>query len=394
MIPVPKGYNFAATQAGFKKKDKLDLGVVWSDTKAKAAACYTKNLFQAACITYCKNLLKAAPYAWGIVGNSGQANACTGQQGIEDCEHLTAITAKALGLEPGGLLPASTGVIGARIKTDKWEAALPALAESKGKTGPMDVAKAIMTTDTFPKLTWKTVDLDQGRVTLMGMTKGAGMISPNMATMLGFVFCDADVDQDWWQKTLSYCVDKTFNHITVDGDTSTNDTVMALANGAAKVTVESDSDREKLADALMHVCKELSFMIVMDAEGGTKTAAINVVNAKDQNQAELVARAVGNSPLVKTALFGQDANWGRIVAAAGRSGAEFDPDKLVLKIGGITLFENGQPVPEDLDALLAPVMKRDHIIIEIDLADGDEIFTLTASDLTDGYIRINADYRT
>jgi len=212
--------------------------------------------------------------------------------------------------------------------------------------------------------------------------------------MLGFVLTDADVEPQAWQEILSYTADRSFNALTVDGDTSTNDTVLALANGASRVSANDSKSLKLLRAAVTEVCQELSYRIVQDAEGGTKVAHITVRGAKSAAQAELAARTIGNSPLVKTALFGCDPNWGRIVAALGRSGAEFDPNAVVLTIGGILVFEKGQPSPEDLDALLAPSMRHQDVEITLDLHTGRGSFTLLASDLTKRYVEINADYRT
>lgn len=216
---------------------------------------------------------------------------------------------------------------------------------------------------------------------------------PEMATLLGFIICDAKVDPKWWGETLKRCVDKSFNRITVDGDTSTNDTVLAFANGASKFNAETKEMREALEAELLNICQQLSYMIVQDAEGGTKVMSIEVSGGATNRDAELVARAVGNSPLVKTALFGEDPNWGRIVAAAGRSGAEFNPEMLSLAFGKITAFEKGKPVDEDLDALLQSVMRKQDITVRITLGDGNGRSTLKASDLSHDYISINADYR-
>jgi glutamate N-acetyltransferase/amino-acid N-acetyltransferase len=225
------------------------------------------------------------------------------------------------------------------------------------------------------------------------MAKGAGMIGPNMATMLAFVLCDAEVDPQWWQGLLSREADRSFNAVIVDGDTSTNDTALALANGASGVRAESDADRELLALAVRDALFDLAYMLVEDAEGGTKVARIQVSGAKSDADAELVARAVGTSPLVKTALFGEDANWGRVVCAAGRSGASFDPERLTLRFGEVLVFAQGRPESGDLDALLGPVMKEPEVPILIDLGAGDGFFEVLASDLTRDYVSINADYR-
>lgn len=394
MTIVPKGFQFAVAAAGFKRPDRNDLGLVLSQGEAAAAGVFTKNRFQAAPVLVCKELLAERPLARALLVNSGQANACTGEEGLANCRATLEIAARAAGIAPKDVLPTSTGVIGAQLKMDRWAAAAPQLAASLGTATAMDVAKAMMTTDTFPKLAAKALALPGGEARVLGMCKGAGMISPNMATMLGFVITDADVDPADWQAILRHAADRSFNALTVDGDTSTNDTVLGLANGASRVAARDAKSLKALRDAVTEICQELSYRIVQDAEGGTKVAHITVAGAKSAAQAELAARAIGNSPLVKTALFGCDPNWGRIVAALGRSGADFDPEAVVLTMGGVLVFEKGQPAPVDLDALLAPVMRHQDVEIRLDLKAGRGSFTLLASDLTKRYIEINADYRT
>jgi glutamate N-acetyltransferase/amino-acid N-acetyltransferase len=394
MTIIPKGFRFAVAAAGFKRPDRNDLGLIVSEGICAAAGVFTKNRFQAAPVLVCKELLAERPLARALLVNSGQANACTGEEGLANCRATLELVAAQAGVSPAEVLPTSTGVIGAQLKMDKWAAAAPQLGASLGKATAMDVAKAMMTTDTFPKLSAKSVALPGGEVRVLGMCKGAGMISPNMATMLGFVLTDADVDPAAWRDILVYAADRSFNALTVDGDTSTNDTVLALAGGASRVAARDAKSLRLLRDAVTKVCQELSYRIVQDAEGGTKVAHITVTGAKSAAQAELAARTIGNSPLVKTALFGCDPNWGRIVAALGRSGADFEPEAVVLKIGGVLVFEKGQPSPEDLDALLAPCMRHQDVEIALDLGAGRGSFTLLASDLTKRYIEINADYRT
>jgi len=394
MTMPPKGYRFAVAAAGFKRPDRNDLGLVVSETTAVAAGVFTKNRFQAAPVLVCKDILGQRPQARALLVNSGQANACTGDEGLANCRATLELVAAQAGIAASEVLPTSTGVIGAQLKMDKWVAAAPQLGQSLGKATAVDVAKAMMTTDTFPKLIIKSVTLPGGEIRVLGMCKGAGMISPNMATMLGFVLTDADVEAAAWKDILVHAANRSFNALTVDGDTSTNDTVLALANGASGVAARDAKALKLLRDCVTAVCQELSYRIVQDAEGGTKVAHITVTGAKSAAQAELAARTIGNSPLVKTALFGCDPNWGRIIAALGRSGADYEPEAVVLKIGGILVFEKGQPSPEDLDALLAPCMRHQDVAIELDLHAGRGAFTLLASDLTKRYIEINADYRT
>ena len=394
VMQTPKGFTYAAAEAAFKKAGRLDLGAVVSQTPAVAAGVFTTNKFQAAPVLQCKEMLADGRKMSGFLVNSGQANACTGDEGRANCRETLNLAAKALGVPADELLPASTGVIGAQFDMDKWNAAMPALGENLESGTPEDVAKAIMTTDTVHKLAHAAFELDGREVRILGMAKGAGMISPNMATMLSFICCDADVSAEAWQTMLVDCVNLSINRVTVDGDTSTNDCVLALANGASGVAVESEVDYVELRKHLLKVLEELAYQIVMDAEGGTKVAFIQVSGAPTDGDAELVARAVGNSPLVKTALFGSDPNWGRIVCAAGYSGADFDPDALVLKIGGVLVFRNGTPEPGDMDDLLGPIMQERDVVIHLDLGDGPGSSMLLASDLTKEYVAINADYRT
>lgn len=393
VVPLPKGFSFSAAAAGFKRPDRDDLALIVSDVPAAAAGVFTKNLFQAAPVLVAKDqIATSGGHARAVLVNSGQANACTGQVGIDDCRNTLAMVAGATDLSPEDILPASTGVIGARLKMDKWKAAVPQLAANLGETSPVAAAKAIMTTDTFPKLAAREVELSSGTVRLAGFCKGAGMICPNMATMLGFILCDAGVEQAWWQAALVRCVDKSFNAITVDGDTSTNDCVLALANGTACQAQGADLDI--LEEALLEICQDLAYMIVQDAEGGTKVMRINVRGAANMADAQLAARAVGNSPLVKTALYGRDPNWGRIVAALGRSGAAFTPEDVVVRIAGMTIFRQGTPVQADWDSLLASALRRDMVDIDLELFAGEAELTLMASDFTEEYIKINAEYRT
>ncbi|WP_316898979.1 bifunctional glutamate N-acetyltransferase/amino-acid acetyltransferase ArgJ [Pseudodesulfovibrio indicus] len=392
-MKIPAGYLFAATAASFKKPGKLDLGAIVSEVPAVAAGVFTTNKFKAAPVLQCKEMLADGRKMSGFLVNSGQANACTGDQGRANCRETLNLAASHLGVPADEILPASTGVIGAQFDMAKWEAAMPALAGTLGQAGPEDTARAIMTTDTVHKLAEASFELKNGEVRLLGMCKGAGMISPNMATMLSFIVCDADISAEAWQVMLTDCVNLTINRVTVDGDMSTNDCVMALANGRSGVAIESEEDYILLRKHLLSVLEELAYKIVMDAEGGTKVAFIEVSGAKSDEDAEKVARAVGNSPLVKTALFGSDPNWGRIICAAGYSGADFKPEALVLKIGGVLVFRNGTPEPGDMDGLLGPIMKERDIVIHIDVGDGPGSTMLLASDLTRDYISINADYR-
>ncbi|MGM0645939.1 MAG: bifunctional glutamate N-acetyltransferase/amino-acid acetyltransferase ArgJ, partial [Thermodesulfobacteriota bacterium] len=368
MIQVPQGFFFATHAAGFKYTGRDDVAVLGSTQEAAAAGVFTQNAFQAAPVRVARERLQQQPTARAIVVNAGQANACTGQLGMDNCYQSLALVAEALDLDPATVLPASTGVIGDQMPMALWPGAAQGLKRSCARVGPLDAAKAMVTTDSFPKLVWRAVDIAGREVRFLGLAKGAGMICPNMATMLGFVLCDGAIDPAQWQTMLSQAVERSFNRITVDGDTSTNDCVLGLANGASGVPLSGDTPAAQ--EALDAVCRELAYFIVQDAEGGTKVARIRVRGAADARDAEQAARTIAHSPLVKTALFGRDPNWGRIVAALGRSGAAVVPEKTSVAMGGLPLFENGVPVDVDLDSLLAPYLDRREVPVDVDLGIG------------------------
>ena len=368
MSTAPKGFRFATACAGFRKEGRADLALLVSDVPAVAAGTFTQNRFPAAPVLVAKAMLAERPAARAVVINSGQANACTGDEGMRNCRTTQELVAGALGLEASDILPASTGVIGAQLKMDLWEKAAPALAANLGKATPEDFARAIM-------------------------AKGAGMICPNMATMLSVVLCDAQVEASVWQKMLRDAVELTFNRVTVDGDTSTNDTLYGLANGASGVSASDEESLKALSAALTSVLGDLAYMLVKDGEGASKVARIHVTGAASDADAERVARTVGHSQLVKTALYGRDANWGRIVAAVGRSGADFNPDDVVVTLCGVELFRKGQPTDLDFDALLEEPLKQRDLPIDIVLGSGSGSYTLLASDLGHEYVNVNADYR-
>lgn len=393
MSIAPQGFRFAVAAAGFRKENRPDLALLVSDVPAVAAGTFTQNRFPAAPVVVAKAMLAARPEARAVVINSGQANACTGDEGMTNCRLTLELVGRAAGLDPSAVLPASTGVIGAQLKMDLWEKAAPILAANLGQSTPEDFAKAIMTTDAFPKLSHREVALPGGKVKLVGMAKGAGMICPNMATMLSVVLCDAKVEASLWQKLLREAVEQTFNRVTVDGDTSTNDTLYGLANGASGVEASDGESVAALSAALVSVLGDLAYMLVQDGEGASKVARIHVTGARSDADAERVARTVGHSQLVKTALYGRDANWGRIVAAVGRSGADFEPQDVRVSLCGVELFRNGQPTDLDFDALLEEPLKRRDLPIDIILGAGPGSYTLLTSDLGHEYVNVNADYR-
>ena len=392
MPNTPKGFLFAVADAGFRKKRRNDTALVLSLHPASAAGVFTLNRFCAAPVVVGKEILAQARTARGVLVNSGQANACTGDLGLKNCKSVLAMMAGALDLVPQDFLPASTGVIGEQFDMEKWDNVIPELVDNLGKNSAVDFAEAIMTTDAFYKLSSRQVNLAGGGVSLMGMAKGAGMICPNMATMISVVLCDARVEPELWQKLFSQAVGKTFNRVSVDGDTSTNDTVYGLANGASGVAA-TEEDIPALLDALTGVLGELAYMLVRDGEGATKVMHINVTGAKNDEQAELVARTIGHSPLVKTAIYGHDANWGRIVAAIGRSGADFDPNQVRVSLCGQEIFANGQPVDFDFDPVLEPLLKETDIAIDVVMGSGAGKYEFQSSDLGHAYIDCNASYR-
>lgn len=390
---IPKGYKFAVAAAGFKKWSRNDLGLIVSEQPALAAAMFTTNVFSAAPVQVGQELLSQHNWFRAIMYNAGQANASTGESGVQQCRRTLTVAAGALGLQPEEILPGSTGVIGAPFDISRWEKVAPKLAANLGKSGPEDFARSIMTTDSFHKMAWAEARLAGGTVRLMGMAKGAGMICPNMATMLAVLLCDAKVDSTMWRKLVAEATELTFNRVTVDGDTSTNDTLYALANGASGVAA-TEADAAALKQALVEVLGKLAYMLVQDGEGATKVMHIHVHGAQSVEEAEKVARTIGHSPLVKTAMYGQDANWGRITAALGRSGVSFNRDDVVLTVCGVELFKNNLPCIYEDDPLLIEALKGRDIPIDLKIGTGGYNYTLLASDLTHKYVDINADYRT
>lgn len=391
-MPLPQGFALAVASAGFKTPGRNDLAAAVSDRPAAAAAVFTRALFKAAPVRLGSAIVAERGQARAVLINTGQANACTGADGLAACRATQAMLAEAFALQPCEVLPASTGVIGAQLKLDAFRAAMPELKANLGAASLEDFARAIMTTDAFPKFRAERLDIGGKEVILAGAAKGAGMICPNMATMLCTLLCDAEVERNAWQALLARAVDKTFNRATVDGDTSTNDTVYALANGASGARAEGER-LAPLEEAVTRLLADLAYRLVQDGEGATKVLHIRVTGAASEADAEMAARAVGHSPLVKTAMYGKDANWGRIVAALGRSGASFDPALVRVSLCGVELFRREQPTDLDFDALLREPLEQRDIHIDIGLGSGTGAYELLASDLTHEYININADYR-
>lgn len=396
MIKFPKGYQACGFHCGIKKM-KDDLTVVVSDVPAAAAAVYTNNLFQAAPLQVTKSHLAEEAKAQAIVVNSGVANAAMGKQGIADAEAVAQALAETFSIPQQYTIVASTGVIGMPLPVDKINAGIE---KAKGVLRPLAesaeaASRGIMTTDTVPKTANASISIDGSEIHFWGMCKGAGMIHPNMSTMLGFVFSDAAIESSLLQKALSDAIGDSFNMISVDGDTSTNDMVTVLANGQAENSVITDPDSEAytaFSDALKEVCISLAKQIVADGEGATKLFAVKVVNAPTTTDAKTIARAVTSSSLVKAAMYGRDANWGRIACAAGYSGAIFDPDKMDIFIGDLLVAQNGQGLAFDEDKALE-ILSKDSIDVLIDLHEGSGEAVGWGCDLTHDYVSINADYR-
>ncbi len=391
--PIPQGFRLAVASAGFKTPNRPDLALAVSDFPAAAAGVFTRNVFMAAPVQIGRLILEERDTARAVIINTGQANACTGAEGLANCRITQEMVASVTRFAPAEILPASTGVIGAQLNIDLWQRALPGLMERLGRASLEDFAEAIMTTDAFPKFAGEILSFVGGEVVLAGVAKGAGMICPNMATMLSLVLCDAVVDPKVWRAMFKRAVERSFNRVSVDGDTSTNDTLYGLANGASGVGLDGEYEQEALEEALSRILGELAYKLVQDGEGASKVMHIQVRGAANDAEAELAARAVGHSQLVKTAMYGKDANWGRIIAALGRSGAQFHPALVRVSLCGVEVFRNEQPASQELDALLREPLEQRNINVDIRLGDGPGEYTFLASDLTHEYININADYR-
>ncbi len=392
-VTAPLGFRAAGVSCGIKAKG-LDLAVIASDTPASAAAVFTTNLAQAAPILVSKaHLAGGNARASAIVVNSGCANACTGEDGKAHASAMARLTSAALSCDLAGVLVASTGVIGVKLDMTSVERGIINAVASLSRDGGPAAARAIMTTDPFPKEVAVEVSADAGTFRIGGIAKGSGMIEPMMATMLGFLTMDAAVDPALLQRALKVACDRTFNAITVDGECSTNDCVFALANGASGVAL-GDGDFDALVDAMIQVCEPLAIGIVRGGEGATKLITVRVIGARTDEDAKRAARAIANSPLVKTAIHGGDPNWGRLVAVAGRSGSAFELEGAAVRIGSIELFSNGRPYDERAPEAAA-YLEGNEISVEVDLGTGGGgMSRMWTCDLTAEYVKINAEYRT
>lgn len=394
-ITAPRGFAAGAVHCGIKASPSaLDLAVLAADAPVSAAALFTTNLAQAAPVLVSRqHLERAKGRARAVIVNSGCANACTGAQGLADAVQMAEETAAALGCAPDEVLVASTGVIGVAVKMDRVVPGIRAAVGRLSRQAGAEAARAIMTTDPFPKDYAVTVDTARGRLTVGGMAKGSGMIEPHMATMLGFLTTDAEVPPALLRLALQISARDTFNAITVDGECSTNDSLFALASGASGVVID-EGTYPALVDGLLAVSRELAVAIVRGGEGATKVITVTVADARTVEEARQVARTIANSPLVKTAVHGADPNWGRIVAAAGRSGVAFDIDRLTVHVGGALLFGRGLPHDESAP-VAAEHLQGNAVQIDVSLGSGDGVSaTIWTCDLSAEYVRINGEYRT
>jgi glutamate N-acetyltransferase / amino-acid N-acetyltransferase len=396
-IVCPQGFLGSAVAAGVKKADgKLDLGLLFSTRPSIAAARFTTNVVKAAPLLLSQqHLEKSGGEIRAIIVNSGNANACTGEAGMQVARRMAALGSEILGVAAHQMLVASTGVIGVQLPVERLERQAGALKEGLRPEAIGEVAKAIMTTDTVRKVCSAQVLIAGKPVRISGMTKGAGMIQPNMATTLAFVLTDAMITRSLLEEALTEACNKSYNRITVDGDTSTNDTLAVIANGASGCPLidETDSNYELFASALTQVCQSLAQQIVRDGEGATKFIEILVQGASSEAHATQIARSIANSPLFKTAMAGEDANWGRILCAAGYSGVSFDPARTDIRIGSLLVCENGMGLRFD-ESQAKQILQQHDIRISLDLKSGTASSTVWTCDLTKEYIHINADYRT
>lgn len=390
-IASPIGFSADGLHAGFKK-EKLDLGWIVSEVPASVAGVYTTNQVIAAPLVVTKQSVAKAQKMQAIIVNSGVANSCTGQKGLADAHFMQEITAAKLGIEKDLVGIASTGVIGEFLPLDKLENGLETLSV-QGQAEQF--AQAILTTDTGTKTITVEEEFFGTTITMSGVAKGSGMIHPNMATMLAFITCDATISSATLQGALSQEVETSFNQITVDGDTSTNDMVLVLANGCATPTeiVEGTEEYDRFVAMLQFVMTELAKLIAKDGEGATKLIQVDVTGASDALAARMVAKSIVGSSLVKTAIFGEDANWGRIIAAIGYAGADIDPETIDIKLCGIPVMAQSSPLDVDNEKMQL-ALKSDTILIEVDLHTGSESGRAWGCDLSYDYVKINALYRT
>ena len=393
-VTFPQGFTAAGVKAGIKKSGNLDVAVIYSEKDAAVAGVFTQNAVAAAPVFVSKAVVKHGT-ARAVAANAGCANACTGEQGEKDAKQMAAITAEALGCKAEEVLVASTGVIGVTLPMDKMEKGIRQAVSELSKDGSQNAGNAIITTDTYSKACSTETEIGGKKVRFGAIAKGSGMIQPNMATMLCFITTDAAIDQKLLQTALSEIVEVTFNMISVDGDMSTNDMVTVMANGAAgnpKIT-EKNADYEKFYATLLSICQGMAQRIAADGEGATKFLTIHVTGTKSFADAKTIGMSVAKSPLVKTAFFGEDPNWGRVICAVGYAGVPMTPEKTVVKFGGIPVYEKGVGAKYDENAL-KKIMSEHDIIIDIDMGEGNEEATVWTCDFSYEYVKINGEYHT
>ncbi len=388
-VTAPRGFRAAGVRCGVKSQGK-DLALIVSDVPATVAGMFTTNRAAAPCVRYSRHVVEAG-VARAIVANSGNANAATGEEGSIDNVRMAQRVAHLLDCPPAQVVTASTGIIGHRLPLEKIEAGIDQAVQELSPMGDREAAEAIMTTDTVPKAFALNLQLPDGEVRIGGIAKGAGMIAPNMATMLCFLTTDAQVSAPALQQVLKDAVERSFHCLTIDSDTSTNDMVVILANGQSGVDVHRYLD--DFERALELLCQRLAQSIARDGEGATKLVEIEVRGARTFTEARRAGKTVAESPLVKTALFGNDPNWGRILAALGRCGVEIDPDRVQIALQGTLVYSDGKPTDFDARALHEQ-LKTDTVHIAIDLQEGTEHATIWTCDLSYDYVRINAEYHT
>ena len=387
-----KGFKTAGVASGLKKNGGKDLGLIYSEVPATVAGVFTKNMFQAAPVLLDRERIKSGK-CQAVIVNSGNANCCTGEQGMRDAVSMARFAASGLKISEDLVLVASTGVIGQGLDAGKIEAAIPDLVKAAAYEGLDDLAEAIMTTDTVPKVVTRQGKVEGKPYTVTGVAKGSGMIRPDMATMLCFVVSDIKISNDLLTEALLSATDKSFNRITVDGDTSTNDTILVLSNGLSGATVKNPDHKESFQIVLDEVLTNLAKMVVKDGEGATKLVEIMIKGALTDKDAYKIADTVSNSNLVKTALFGEDANWGRILAAVGRAGVKIDPYKADIFFDDVMIAKDGMWCGEKAEEEAAKILKRDEFIISINLNMGQGSASIFTCDFSMEYVKINADYR-
>jgi glutamate N-acetyltransferase/amino-acid N-acetyltransferase len=388
------GFLFSGISAGIKKDGKRDLGLIYSEVPARVAGLFTTNKVKAAPVQLDMARIKKG-LCQAIIVNSGNANACTGIQGRRDAKRVSSLIAKQLGINEKLVFPSSTGIIGTPLPVEKIEGGIPELINNLSAEGWMKTVEAMMTTDTFPKIEVATCRIKGKQVKLCGMIKGAGMICPDLATMLSFLVTDACIKAPLLQRMLEKAAEASYNRITIDGETSTNDTVLLLANGKAGHPPLSrmDRDGEAFQSVLLKVCQNLAESLVKDGEGATKFIEILIRGARNKEEAKRAAYAIAHSPLVKTAFFGEDANWGRILCALGHSGVPIDPNRIDVFFDKVPIVKNGMGVGSQSEEKASQILKKKSFRVTVNLHQGKNQFSVLTTDLSIEYVKINASYR-